>query len=90
MESLAIDAFQNYRGTEDPKAMLLHLFTHSMAAAMSPIKDRTGQSRHVDEYLGAPNSKNRKRVSTYFGEMRAKVRSCKTKAQFNDLLCEGN
>ena len=87
MESLAIDAFQNYRGTEDPKAMLLHLFTHSMAAAMSPIKDRTGQSRHVDEYLGEPISRSRRRVSGYFAEMRAKVRSCRTKAQFDDLFC---
>ena len=90
MESLAIDAFQNYQGAENPGAMLLHLFTHSITGVMSPIKDRTGQSRHVDEYLGKANSGPRKRTSTQLGQMRAKVRSCKTKEEFDGLFCEGN
>ncbi len=90
MESLAIDAFSDYQGPLDPKAMLIHLLGHSINAVKSPITDSTGQSRYVDEYLGPAESGPRKRASTYFGQMRGKVRRCKTKAEFTDLFCEGN
>ncbi len=90
MESLAIDAFNGYQGPQDPKAMLLHLFTHSMTAALRPIRDPSGQSRHVDDHLGRANSSLRRRTSTYFGQMRAEVRECRTRQQFDDLFCEGN
>ena len=90
VESLAIDAFRDYRGTLDPKAMLNHLFSHSIVAVMSPIKDSTGQSRYVDEYLGPTDSRPRKRASTYFGQMRSKINSCRSTAEFDDLFCEGN
>ena len=89
MESLAIDAFKDYQGPLDPKNMLIHLLEHSMDAVKSPIKDSTGQSRYVDEYLGAAESGPRKRASTYFGQMRGKVNSCKTRAAFNALFCIG-
>ena len=90
IESLAIDAFKNYQGLQDPKSMLNHLLTHSMTAVMRPITNSTGQSRYVDEYLGSANSNLRKRASTYFGQLRAKVNSCSTRAQFNVLFCEGS
>ena len=90
MESLAIDAFTDYRGPLDPKAMLNRLFRHSTKAVMSPIKDSTGQSRYVDEYLGPADSGPRKRASTYFGQMRGNVNSCKTRAAFNALFCIGD
>ena len=87
MESLAIDAFRNYQGTRDPKAMLDHLLTHSMTAVMKPIVDSTGQSRLVAEYLGPAQSKRREGARTHFGQMRGKVRKCVTRAQFNALFC---
>ena len=90
MESLAVDAFRDYQGSLDPKAMLIRLFRHSTKAVMSPITDSTGQSRCVDEYLGPADSGPRKRASTYFGQMRGKVNSCKTKTEFDNLFCEGN
>ena len=90
MESLAIDAFRDYRGPLEVKTMLVHLLGHSMDAVKSPITDSTGQSRYVDEYLGPAGSKLRGGASTQFGQMRAEVRRCKTKAEFNDLFCEGN
>ena len=90
MESLAIDAFKDYQGPLDPKTMLVHLLGHSMEAVKQPITDSTGQSRYVDEYLGTADSNLRNRASTYFGQMRAEVRRCKTKAEFNKLFCEGN
>lgn len=87
VESLAVDAFEDYTGPTDSRAMLIHLLGHSMEAVMAPLTDSTGQSRYVDEGLGAADSKPRKRASTYFGQVRAKVRDCSTKAEFNDLFC---
>ena len=87
MESLAIAAFTDYRGLLDPKTMLNQLFSYSTKAVMSPIKDYTGQSRYVDEYLGQADSGSRKQTSTYFGQMRGKVNSCKTRAAFDALFC---
>ena len=90
MESLAIDAFKDYQGSLDPKSMLIHLLEHSMDAVKSPITDSTGQSRYVDDKLGRADSGPRKRASTYFGQMRGKVNSCKTRAAFNALFCIGD
>ena len=90
MESLAIDAFRNYQGAQDPKSMIVHLLTNSMTAVMRPIANSTRQTRYVDEYLGPADSKARRRASTYFGQMRAKINSCRTRAQFDNLFCEGN
>ena len=89
VESLAIDAFKDYQGPLDPKAMLVHLLGHSMEAVKRPITDSTGQSRYVDDYLGSADSGPRTRASTYFGQMRGRVNSCDTKAAFNALFCIG-
>ena len=40
--------------------------------------------------LGQAGSRLRKGASTQFGQMRAEVRRCRTKAEFNKLFCEGN
>ena len=90
MESLAIDAFTGYDGELHPRSMLLHFLGHSRKAVMTPIKDPTGQTRYVDEYLGKADSGPRKRASTYFGQMRGKVNSCRTRTEFNELFCEGS
>ena len=87
MESLAIDAFQDYQGPLDPKTMLVHLLGHAMHAVKIPITDSTGQSRYVDEYLGSAGSKQRERASTYFGQMRGMVNRCRKREEFNDLFC---
>ena len=89
MESLAIEAFSHYDGPLDPKSMLIHLFGNSIELLMAPIVDSTGQSRCVDEYLGAHGSKPRQRASTYFGQIRSKVRSAMTRGDLDRLFCEG-
>ena len=88
MESLAIDAFRRYEGKLDPNSMLIHLLGDSMKTAMTPIKDPTGQTKYVDGYQGRAESKLRKGVSTQFGQMRRKVSSFKTRAEFDEWFCE--
>jgi predicted nucleotidyltransferase len=65
-ESLAVEIFKNYNGDLTPKAMLRHYFHESSRRVQQPIRDRTGQSVHVDDYLGASNSLERKIVSDAF------------------------
>ena len=90
MESLAIEAFKEYRGGLDSKSMLVHLFGNSITAVTNPIADSTGQSQRVDEGLGPANSPARQRVSTYFRQMRAKINSCRTRQDLDKLFCQGN
>ena len=90
MEALAIDAFRNYGDSQDPRSMLIHFLGHSIEAVMRPIADSTGQSRHVDEYLGPAQSRRREGARTHFGQMRGKIRSCSTRAEFNALFCIGD
>ena len=88
MESLAIDAFAGYEGELDPKSMLMHFLGHSMNAVRTPIEDPTGQTTYVDGYLGQGGSPARKGASTHFGQMRGKVNSCGTRAEFDELFCK--
>ena len=90
MEALAIEAFKDYHGGLDPKSMLVHLFGNSITAVMNPIADSTGQAQLVDEGLGPANSPARQRASTYFGQMRATVRSSRTNQDLDKLFCQGS
>jgi hypothetical protein len=63
VESLAIAAFRNYEGFKTTSRMLPYFFERSKDLVLAPIQDSTGQSIHVDEYLGAENSGHRKELS---------------------------
>ena len=90
MESLAIVAFAGYEGELDPRSMLVHFLGHSIKAVRTPIKDPTGQTTYVDGYLGQANSPARKRASTHFGQIRGRVKSCRTRGEFDALFSERN
>jgi hypothetical protein len=63
VESLAIEAFRGYSGPLETKAMLNHFFREASSRVLGHIRDRTGQSVHVDEYLGDAGSLERRVVS---------------------------
>ena len=68
-ESLAIEAFKNYKGSKTHKEMLIHLCRNASERVKEPIKDKSGQSIHVDDYLGAKNSQKRNKISGYLGRL---------------------
>lgn len=72
-ESLAIEAFKNYKGSKTYKDMLTHLCHSASERVKEPIKDKTGQSLHVDDYLGAKNSTDRNQVSACLGRLAKKM-----------------
>lgn len=86
IESLAIDAFEHYRGPRDLKSMLSRFLTHASGAVLRPMKDTTGQSRHVDEYLGPADSGERQRASSTLKRLERSVVVCKTRQDLDTLF----
>lgn len=65
-ESIAVEAFKDYGGPFTHRDLLKHYFKRGAEIVKSPISDRTGQSIHVDEYLGSSNSAERLALSDWF------------------------
>lgn len=59
-ESLALAAVKDYTGPNTCKALLLHVMDAAAKRARHPIRDITGQSRTVDDYLDRTGSQKRR------------------------------
>lgn len=75
LESLAIAAFRGYGGPKVPPAMLPHLFESIPSLVRTPMRDRTGQSIHVDSYLGRANSPARRQTSHIFARLAKRMKN---------------
>ena len=75
VESLAIKIFKDYSGTKIPKAMLHHFFEKAATFVKEPITDSSGQSVHVDEYLGGSNSLQRQIVADAMGRIARRIKN---------------
>jgi hypothetical protein len=75
MESLGIAAFRNYDGDKTTTAMLPVFFERARELVLSPIRDTTGQSVHVDEYLGPANSPERVAISHVMGRIARRMQN---------------
>jgi hypothetical protein len=69
IESLAIDTFENYKGRTTLREMVRHFWQRTTNAVLHPVADTTGQSRHVDDYLGKDNGSERHQVSAAVGRI---------------------
>jgi hypothetical protein len=75
MESLAIAAFRKFAGEKTTTAMLPVFFDRAQALVLSPMRDSTGQSVHVDAYLGPANSDARLAASHLLGRLARRIRN---------------
>ena len=75
VESLAIAAFRSYDGTKTTAAMLPVFFEKARELVLSPISDSTGQSVHVDGYLGSANSVPRQAASHLLNRIAKRMRN---------------
>lgn len=75
IESLAIAAFRNYTGDKTTTAMLPTFFERARELVLSPIRDSTGQSVHVDGYLGPANSDVRVATGHLLGRLARRMRN---------------
>jgi len=62
IEALALKVFRSYKGEKTTKEMVKHFFNSAGQHTKKPMLDKTGQSTHVDDYLGKTGSLNRKLV----------------------------
>jgi hypothetical protein len=65
VESLAIRAFKDYPDSKSltTREMLKYFFAEGSELVKTPIRDPTGQSYYVDDYLGGERSEQRAKVS---------------------------
>ncbi len=75
MEALGIAAFKGYTGETTTSAMLPAFFDRARELVLSPIRDSTGQSVHVDEYLGPANNDTRVALSHVLGRLARRMRN---------------
>ena len=75
MESLGIAAFRDYDGPKTSSAMLPIFFERARDLVRSPIRDSTGQSIHVDEYLGDAGSPARQMASHVLGAIAKRMQN---------------
>ena len=86
IETLSVDAVRNYDGPKTYKNILIHLLNHSSQRILTPIKDKTGQSRVVDEYLGKANSVQRKNISQTIDGMKRRLESARSVSQWRAVF----
>ena len=89
VESMAIQVFKDYKGVRTNKAMLRHFFEEAATRINSPIVDSSGQSVHVDEYLGPRESLQRRIVRDTLGRIGRKMRNAdgaKSIARWRELF----
>jgi len=75
IEALGIAAFRGYKDEMTTSAMLPTFFERARELVLAPIKDRTGQSVHVDEYLGPANNDTRLALSHVLGRIARRMRN---------------
>lgn len=86
VESLAIEGFKTYTGNTTIKAMVERFFERSKDLVMRSIKDKTGQSVHVDDYLGGENSRLRRTISNELDNISRKIKNANTQAETSAWL----
>ena len=91
IESMAISAFKRYSGPYVIEKMLPHFFKSMAELVRSPMRDSTGQSVHVDEYLGRSNSEQRRQLSHVLDRISRRMENATAAAsmeQWNSILGE--
>jgi hypothetical protein len=89
IESLAIEAFKEYAGPQNTKAMIERFVGFAAERVLAPIRDKTGQSLHVDEYAGARGSETRKAMAQNLDRIWRRIKNAnavRSKAKWSELL----
>lgn len=77
IESIAVEVFKSYPDSNPkiPKTMLRYFFENAKDVVKAPIKDKTNQSIHVDDYLGVKNSHKRLRIAYALDRIARKMKN---------------
>ena len=66
--------------------MVKHLTNYSATAVNQPIRDSTGQSRYVDDYMVSQGSATRQKAAGNFRKMRDSIENARSKADIDNLF----
>lgn len=89
VEAIAVKVFQKYQGSKTTKDMLQHFFKEAPKRVLKLIQDKTGQSMHIDDYLGSENSSERKRISRSLDRINRRMKNAdgaQSIEQWRDIL----
>ncbi len=75
VEALAIRAFEGYTGPKTSLEMLRYFFREAPKHIERPIHDQSGQSDHVDDYLGDRGSLRRRIATAAVDRLGRKIRN---------------
>lgn len=90
-EVLAVKVFEGYDGPRTHRAMLRHFFESVPDHVKTPMRDPTGQSQFVDDYLGSRGSVERRVVADALGRIARKMKNADGAAdvsRWRDLLSD--
>ena len=91
VEALALKVFEGYSGPMTNKSMLKHFFSEASKHVMSPIAEITGQSTHVDSYLGPAGDLQRRIVADSISRLGRRMQNAdgaRSVDQWKDILGE--
>lgn len=91
IESIGVAAFRDYDDAKVPVRMLPHFFKRASELVLRPMTDRTGQSVHVDAYLGDANSPERLAASHMLRRIHQRMMSASaghSRERWQDLFDE--
>ena len=75
LEAIGVAAFRGYPGAQLHAPMLVHYFERAREIVKSPIRDRTGQSIHVDDDLGPEGSQERQQTAHVLDRVYRRLRN---------------
>lgn len=87
VEALAVEAFQGYDGRKTPVAMLRRLFEYAADRVRTPMSDPTGQSTHLDAYLGPAGSVERKLAADRMATVSRQLNSAASPERWVSMIC---
>jgi len=88
IEALAVEAAAGYRGPTAPKILLIHVLDFAAQRVLTPLTDKTGQSRTLDTYLGVANSIERRNISQALEGMKRRLEAATTVSQWRSVFGE--
>jgi hypothetical protein len=91
VEALALKVFEGYDGSMTNKSMLKHFFLEAPKYVVNPIAELTGQSTHVDAYLGPAGDLQRRIVADSIGRLGRRMQNAdgaRSVQQWKEILGE--
>lgn len=88
IEALSVDAAKSFSGANVPREMLIHICAHAADRVLKPISDVTGQSRHVDDYLGDANSLQRRVAAQAISGIRRRLEAATSLDEWKRIFGE--